>query len=391
MMLHIPADQQSCAVDVVDAILKQATIHHASDIHLEPIQTGLLIRVRIDGVLHDAATWISDKAASVTARIKVLSSMNLAEHRLPQDGKFSFQCKNRTIDVRVSTFPCSFGEKVVLRLLDQERLKISLSHLGLEPQMREQAEQLLARSFGFFLVAGPTGSGKTTTLYAVLSNLNNRKQHIITLEDPIEYTIPGISQAQIHPEAGFTFEKGIRSLLRQDPDIVMVGEMRDKQTARIAIEAALTGHIVLSTIHAGDAPSVIMRLLDMGIEPFLVNAALTGVVAQRLVRRLCSSCKIERPVTAEQHAFLNTLNSTIESLYKPVGCSDCLGTGYKGRIGIFQLLTMSDQLRSAIIQQPKLSEISVFAHEGGMRSLIHDGLDKLKAGLISYEEMIRAL
>jgi type II secretory ATPase GspE/PulE/Tfp pilus assembly ATPase PilB-like protein len=390
-MLHIPADQQSCAVDVVDAILKQATIHHASDIHLEPIPTGLLIRVRIDGVLHDAATWISDKAASVIARIKVLSSMNLAEHRLPQDGKFSFQCKNRTIDVRVSTFPCSFGEKVVLRLLDQERLKISLSHLGLEPQMREHAQELLARSFGFFLVAGPTGSGKTTTLYAALSNLNNRKQHIITLEDPIEYNIPGISQAQIHPEAGFTFEKGIRSLLRQDPDIVMVGEMRDKQTARIAIEAALTGHIVLSTIHAGDAPSVIMRLLDMGIEPFLINAALTGVLAQRLVRRLCSLCKIERPVTAEQQAFLNTLRSNIQSLYHPIGCADCLGTGYKGRIGIFQLLNMSDKLRSAIIQQPKLSEISVFAQEEGMRSLVHDGLDKLRAGIISFEEMIRAL
>lgn len=390
-MLHIPADQQSCAVNLVDAILKQATIHRASDIHVEPCATGLLIRVRIDGVLHDAITWVSEKASSAIARIKVLASMNLAEHRLPQDGTFSFQCKNRTIDVRVSTFPCSFGEKIVLRLLDQERLKISLSHLGLEPQMREHAEQLLARSFGFFLVAGPTGSGKTTTLYAALSNLNNRRQHIITLEDPIEYHIPGISQAQIQPEVGFTFEKGIRSLLRQDPDIVMVGEMRDKQTARIAIEAALTGHIVLSTIHAGDAPSVIMRLLDMGIEPFLINAALTGVMAQRLVRRLCEQCKVERPVTAEQQAFLNTLSSHIESLYQPVGCSDCLGTGYKGRIGIFQLLTMNDQLRSAIIQQPKLREINAFACDGGMRSLVHDGLDKLKAGLISFEEMIRAL
>ncbi len=206
-MLHIPADQQSCAVDVVDAILKQATIHHASDIHLEPIPTGLLIRVRIDGVLHDAATWISDKAASVIARIKVLSSMNLAEHRLPQDGKFSFQCKNRTIDVRVSTFPCSFGEKVVLRLLDQERLKISLSHLGLEPQMREHAQELLARSFGFFLVAGPTGSGKTTTLYAALSNLNNRKQHIITLEDPIEYNIPVLVRHKYTPRQVLPLKK----------------------------------------------------------------------------------------------------------------------------------------------------------------------------------------
>lgn len=390
-MLRIPADQQLSAVSLVDTVLKQATLYNASDIHFEPSSEGLVIRVRIDGVLYDAATCIIDTISSVMARLKILAHINVAEHRIPQDGKFSFNFKNRIIDVRLSTFPCSFGEKIVLRLLDQERLKISMPQLGFEPTMLAQSQQLLSGSFGFFLVAGPTGSGKTTTLYAALSALNNRRQHIITLEDPIEYNIPGISQAQIHPEAGFTFEKGMRALLRQDPDIVMVGEMRDKQTAHIAIEAALTGHIVLSTIHAGDAPSVIMRLLDMGIEPFLINAALTGVLAQRLVRRLCNACKVVKLPTADQQSIMTKLSCAIEKLYAPVGCTECLGTGYKGRIGIFQLLIMSNQVRSVVVQQPKLTDIEQIAQEEGMKTLAADAFAKLSQGLTSFEEVIRVL
>ncbi|MFZ5953542.1 MAG: GspE/PulE family protein [Candidatus Dependentiae bacterium] len=390
-MLRIPADQQLSAVSLVDTVLKQATLYNASDIHFEPSSEGLVIRVRIDGVLYDAATCIIDTISSVMARLKILAHINVAEHRIPQDGKFSFNFKNRIIDVRLSTFPCSFGEKIVLRLLDQERLKISMPQLGFEPTMLAQSQQLLSGSFGFFLAAGPTGSGKTTTLYAALSALNNRRQHIITLEDPIEYNIPGISQAQIHPEAGFTFEKGMRALLRQDPDIIMVGEMRDKQTAHIAIEAALTGHIVLSTIHAGDAPSVIMRLLDMGIEPFLINAALTGVLAQRLVRRLCNACKVVKLPTADQQSIMTKLSCTIEKLYESVGCTECLGTGYKGRIGIFQLLIMSNQLRSVIVQQPKLTDIEQIAQEEGMKTLAADAFAKLSQGLTSFEEVIRVL
>lgn len=388
-MLRISSDHNTSAVLMVDTVLHQAIMHNASDIHFEPSVEGLLIRVRIDGLLHDAALLDKLRMPPVLARLKVLANINVAEKRIPQDGKFGFTFKTRAVDVRVSTFPSCHGEKIVLRLLDQERLRISLQELGFVEDMLVACRNLLGLPHGFFLVAGPTGSGKTTTLYAALSALNDRSRHIITLEDPVEYHINGITQAQIHPEAGFTFEKGIRALLRQDPDIVMVGEMRDKQTAHIAIEAALTGHLVLSTIHASDAPSVVMRLLEMGIEPFLINAAVSGVLAQRLARRLCEGCKVAKPLSPEQASYLETIKVTLDQVYEAAGCSACHGLGYKGRVGIFQLLVMSNALRTLIVTNPGIEVIKAQAIADGMGSLLTDAAYKLKAGVISFNEMLK--
>ncbi|BDC34834.1 hypothetical protein Noda2021_07920 [Candidatus Dependentiae bacterium Noda2021] len=388
-MLRISSDHNTSAVAMVETVLNQAVLHNASDIHFEPSMAGLLIRVRVDGLLYDAALLDTARTPPVLARLKVLANINVAEKRIPQDGKFGFTYKARAVDVRVSTFPSCHGEKIVLRLLDQERLRISLQELGFVDDMLTACRSLLSLPHGFFLVAGPTGSGKTTTLYAALSALNERSRHIITLEDPVEYHIAGITQAQIHPEAGFTFEKGIRALLRQDPDIVMVGEMRDKQTAHIAIEAALTGHLVLSTIHAGDAPSVVMRLLDMGIEPFLINAAVSGVLAQRLARRLCDACKVARPLTSQEADYIKNITIPVDQVYEAAGCSHCHGLGYKGRVGIFQLLTMSDALRALIVHNPGIDMIRTQAQKDGMANLITDAVYKLKAGVISFAEMLK--
>lgn len=384
-------DEQS-VVSRVEELLKDAIAHRASDIHLEPMRDELRVRFRIDGVLVDQKSFSPSLMAAIIARLKILGNMNSAERRLPQDGKFHVMHDGNEIDVRVSTFPSLYGEKMVVRILDRTLQTIDLDSLGFEPTMLDAFKQLMQRQSGFFLVTGPTGSGKTTTLYAALSFLHNVEKNIVTLEDPVEYSLKGITQAQINVPVGFTFEKGMRSLVRQDPDIIMVGEIRDKITAGIAIEAALTGHLVLSTLHTTDAPSAIMRLMDMGIEPFLINAALSGVLAQRLVRKLCTDCRQKRTATPQELQLLQSYGMEgVDTIYEAHGCDSCDNLGYKGRVGIFELLEISPALRALIIQNPQFDEIYNQAIADGMVPLIKDGAHKVKEGIISLAEYARII
>lgn len=378
-------------ISIVDNLIAHAIFKSASDIHFEPMEHHMRVRLRIDGVLYDHDPVNQKIMQQMIARLKVLASINIAEKRVPQDGKFRIMRDGKEVDLRVSTFPTIYGEKVVLRILNRLDYTVALDKLGFSPKLVEQIQSLLKQSNGFFLVSGPTGSGKTTTLYASLAQLSTPEKNIVTLEDPVEYCVPGVCQAQIHPDAGFTFEKGIRSLLRQDPDVVMVGEIRDKQTAGIAIEAALTGHLVLSTIHTNDAPSVVMRLMDMDIEPFLINAAVSGVLAQRLARRICMNCKVERAPTDQEQAILEKYNRAVSSVFSGVGCQNCANLGTKGRIGIFEFLLMTDQLRALVVHYPSFAQISTQAKADGMRTLMHDGLDKVAQGIITVSELLRVV
>ena len=384
-------EQDFPIIGMVDTVLSQAVTQAASDIHFEPTPDHLRVRLRIDGVLYDHQTLNTAVMQQFLTRLKVLASINITQKRVPQDGKFRIMCGEREIDLRVSTFPTMYGEKIVVRILDRALHTISLENLGFADHMKEQIAAIIAKPSGFFLVSGPTGSGKTTTLYAALNAVNKPDKNIITLEDPVEYCVANVTQSQIHPEAGFTFEKGIRSLLRQDPDIIMVGEIRDKLTAGTAIEAALTGHLVFSTVHTNDAPGVVMRLMDMGIEPFLINEALTGVLAQRLARRICSQCKFQRAVTDQERELLKRFGSLLESVFEGKGCQQCLGLGVKGRVGIFQLLGMTSSLRSLIVRYPSFDDIYSQACADGMKTLIDDGLTKVEQGIISLSELERII
>lgn len=376
---------------LVQDFMREAIDRSASDIHFEPHADGMVVRFRIDGILHRHTTVRAISMQHITSHIKVLGALNLAQKRIPQDGKFHFTHLRRDIDIRVSTFPTVWGEKVVLRILDRKQQPIALEKLGLSATMYESLVPLLAKSSGFILVSGPTGSGKTTTLYAALHRLNTPLRHIITLEDPVEYHLPGVTQGQIHPAAGFTFESGMRSLLRQDPDVVMIGEIRDQQTAGIAIEASLTGHLVFSTVHTNDAPSVIMRLMDMGVEPFLINASVSGVLAQRLARMLCTVCRVEVAIPEEHAAFLRTWQYPRETVWQAKGCKDCNSLGYKGRVGIFELMIMSDAMRALLVHVPSFSQLRVQAQTDGLISLMRDGLDKVAAGIIDVPELLRVV
>lgn len=383
-------------IQLVDSLIHTAIERSASDIHVESTPQGARIRYRIDGVLYDQDTVPLALAHQLVSRFKVLAHVDIAEKRIPQDGKFRVVVPSSTgeaqsVDLRVSTFPSLHGEKVVVRILDRTKNMIKLESLGFDAAMLEQFQHLIARPSGFFLVTGPTGSGKTTTLYAALAHLNTPEKNIITLEDPVEYNLEGITQGQIHPVAGFTFEKGIRSVLRQDPDIAMVGEIRDKETAQTAIEAALTGHAVFSTLHTNDAPGAIMRLMDMGIEPFLINAALTGVLAQRLARKICDHCKVSVKPTAQEKDLLQRYGSPITKLYVGKGCPQCFGLGYKGRVGIFELLVMTGDIRSLVVRHPNFDDINRQARADGMRTLLDDGLQKVNAGLLTLNELGRVV
>ena len=384
-------EKNNSAITLANTIIADAVNHRASDIHIEPTQIGARVRWRIDGVLFDQRMVELPLAQQLISRVKVISNINIAERRLPHDGKLSMTVDDKQIDLRVSTFPSLYGEKIVIRILDRSQHMISLEQLGLSKPMLESFSRLLFKSSGFFLVAGPTGSGKTTTLYAGLTALNAPEKNIITLEDPIEYYLDGTTQGQIHTEAGFTFQRGLRALLRQDPDVVMVGEMRDRETAQIAIEAALTGHIVLSTVHTNDAPSVIMRLIDMGIEPFLINAALSGVLAQRLARTICHHCKQAVKPTENEKEMLIKLGMPKCHLFAGSGCEQCMGLGYRGRTGIFELLVVSPAMRSLIMKQPSFDELAAQAAQDGMRPLLIDGLGKVDAGIITLAELIRCV
>ena len=376
------------AVYLVDSLLHKAIEVGASDIHLEPTTESMRVRYRIDGILYDQEPIDLADSSSVLSRLKVLSSIDIAQKRVPQDGKFRVKIdkKNNLIDLRVSTFPSIYGEKMVIRILDKAQNFKELEGLGFNQDALVKLYGLIKRPYGFFLVTGPTGSGKTTTLYSVLSKLNDAQRNIVTMEDPVEYNLDGITQSQINPKAGFTFDKGLRSILRQDPDVIMVGEIRDKQTAQTAIEAALTGHLVFSTLHTNDAASAVTRLIEMGIEPFLISASLVGVLAQRLVRKLCNKCKQQIALTLQEQEVLG--KEKLQKAYRPKGCKSCFNLGYKGRTGIFELLVVDDLIRELILNRLSVDAIRLKSVENGLKTMLDDGILKVKDGAVSVDELL---
>ncbi len=383
-------------VRLVNSILFQAAEDGASDVHFEPQEDALAIRFRIDGVLQEVQRVPKRMTAGVTTRLKVLAKLDIAERRKPQDGRISMNAAaaGRMLDVRVATLPTVEGESVVMRLLDKSKRPPTLTELGLADEMRAQLEELVRRPTGALLVTGPTGSGKSTTLFAALTEINRPEINIITVEDPVEYRLPGVNQVQINNRAGLTFAAALRSILRSDPDVVMVGEIRDGETARISIEAAMTGHFVLSTLHTNDAPSALTRLTEMGVEPFLTGAAVTGVLAQRLARRLCNHCcELYSPSVEELLAAHVSPDVAAASdgmvFYRRRGCPRCGQTGYRGRVGVFQLLEMNEELSALASAKASREEIERAALAGGMRTLWDDGIAKVGAGLTSLEELAR--
>jgi type IV pilus assembly protein PilB len=383
------AGEDASVIQLVHRVIKDAVERGASDIHFEPGEDEMRIRYRIDGVLQEAATVPSSAVPAVVSRVKILSDLDIAERRIPQDGRISMQVGEKPIDLRVATLPASFGEKVVMRILDQSKVMIELEMLGMLPQALERFTKAFGQAHGAVLVTGPTGSGKSTSLYGALNQLNTIEKNIITIEDPVEYQLPGITQVQVNNKAGLSFASGLRSMMRADPDIIMVGEIRDRETAQIAIEAALTGHLVLSTLHTNDAPGAVTRLIEMGIEPFLVGSAVDCVVAQRLARLLCEECKRRTTITAEvMRANGFNVGLALEA-YEPVGCARCGGSGYKGRIGLYEVMWVSDTIRSlAVAREPSETIAHAAVHEGMMR-LREDGLEKVRRGLTSIAEIAR--
>jgi type IV pilus assembly protein PilB len=377
-------------IKLVNSIIAQAVEDGASDIHFEPHNKDMRVRFRVDGVLHETTTVPRRMVPGVVSRVKIMADLDIAEKRLPQDGRVTLQVEGHHVDVRIVTMPQAGGEAVVMRLLDKESVMLTLDALGIRDGARERFETGVRKSYGAVLVTGPTGSGKSTTLYAALNTVNSIEKNIITIEDPVEYQIPGINQMQVNLKAGLTFAQGLRSMLRADPDIIMVGEIRDSDTARIAIEAALTGHLVLSTLHTNDAPSAITRLSEMGIAPFLTASALDVVVAQRLARRLCNYCKKRTVLTTEALKSANFQDAAFDiEAYEPVGCARCSHTGYKGRVGIYEVMQLTDEIREMTIERKDASMIGQKAVEQGMRLLRDDGLEKVRLGVTSIAEVAR--
>jgi general secretion pathway protein E len=378
-------------IKLVSLLLFEAVQQKASDIHIQPYEDRLMVRIRVDGVLFDVFTLPASVQEEVVSRVKVMAKMNIAEKRLPQDGRATVQVGDRVIDLRVSTVPASHGERVVIRLLDKSSRLYTLSELGMDGRTLKRFQELIQVEHGLILVTGPTGSGKTTTLYAALGQINSTQQNIITLEDPIEYQLDGISQIQIAEKRGMTFASGLRSVLRQDPDIVMIGEIRDHETAVMGIQSALTGHLVFSTLHTNDAASAVTRLLDLGIEPYLVGSSLVGVLAQRLVRQVCRECARPYRPAASELATLDYEPTAGEraAFRKGAGCPACRGTGYQGRAGCFELLTVDEAIRGLVKARATSSEINEAAKRAGMRGLCDDGLAKVACGLTTLEEVAR--
>jgi len=370
-------------------IIDEATKARASDIHFQPQEDGLRVRYRIDGTLHDMLTLPIRTTTPLISRIKILANMNIADHHRPQDGQFSINTKGRLLDIRVGTTPTVYGEMAALRLLDKSRATLDLSQLGFRPESLEKYEKMLKYPYGMILVSGPTGAGKTTTLYASLNCLDDTAQNIITIEDPVEYRFKNINQVQVNTRADITFSRGLRSLLRLDPDVILVGEIRDAETARIAVQAALTGHLVLSSIHANDAIGTVFRLLDLGIEPFLVSSALLGVVAQRMVRRICPDCAslVEAPMVEQMVYNKESGEERKEFLYGS-GCKSCTYTGYQNRTGIFEILLMSDEIRMMLLSGTTTNELRHEAIKEGMIPMIRDGLLKVKDGITTPAEVL---
>lgn len=379
--------EETPVIKLVNMLIMQALRDRASDIHIEPEKDLLRIRYRIDGVLHEVAKSPMELHPAVSSRIKILSKMDIAEKRIPQDGRFQMKTEGKEIDLRVSTFPTVYGENVVMRLLDRANILLGFEDLGFQQPMLSEYEKLIHRPYGIILVTGPTGSGKTTTLYSTLQAINTIEKNIITVEDPVEYHLDLIRQCQVNAKVGLTFAAGLRSILRQDPDIVMVGEIRDQETAEIAIHAALTGHLVLSTLHTNDAPSAVTRLVDMGIEPFLVASSLIGVLAQRLVRVICPKCKSSYNPSAVLLKEMGLGPDTV--LFKGKGCNHCKNTGYRGRLAIFQFMAMTSEIRDLVIKSSSADQIQKEARKTGMMSLREDGLNKAREGFTTIEEVLR--
>jgi type IV pilus assembly protein PilB len=376
-------------IKLVNSIIAQAVQDGASDLHFEPDGREMRVRFRVDGVLSESTTIPRRMVAGVVSRVKIMANLDIAERRLPQDGRVSLNIERHPIDVRVVTLPSVHGEGIVMRVLDKEQVLLTLDTLGMRDEARQRFEAGFNQSYGAVLVTGPTGSGKSTTLYAALNAINTPEKNIITIEDPVEYQLPGINQIQVNPRAGLGFAQGLRSMLRADPDVIMVGEIRDAETAKIAVESALTGHLVLSTLHTNDAPSALTRLTEMGIEPFLTASAVDCVLAQRLARTLCRHCK-RRTVLGVDALRAAGFEAVFDiEAYEPVGCARCNHTGYKGRTGIYEVMTLSDTIRAMTIERASSDQIRAVAVDEGMRLLRQDGLEKVRLGITSIAEISR--
>ena len=387
--------EQAPVIELVNNLLSQAVDLGASDIHVEPTEESFTVRMRLDGVLHTRLTQSMDRFPAVASRIKLVAGLDIAERRLPQDGRITERISGREMDIRVSTVPCAFGESIVLRMLAKERDELVFNNLGMEPDHLEMFRSWLISTNGIILVTGPTGSGKSTTLAAALEEIDDGVKKIITVEDPVEYQMPNITQMQVHSEIGFTFARALRAILRQDPDVIMIGEIRDLETAEIAIRAALTGHVVLSTVHTNDAISSFTRLIDMGVEPFLVAAPVRGVQAQRLVRKACPNCSTQIPRPALVEGYLDAIPETMlgNNWVKVEGCDHCRHTGYRGRTGIYELVPMTETLQDLIVSGAHVNELKRAAQELGThcRTLVEDGLIKASRGETTVEELMRAM
>ena len=386
-------DDEAPIIRLVNSILSQAVKERASDIHIEPFEKDIVIRFRHDGVLKEIVRAPKRFQASISSRVKIMGNLNIAEKRLPQDGRIRIKVAGRDVDLRLSTVPTSYGERIVLRILDKQTVLLDLESLGFLPENLETIIQLIKRPYGIILVTGPTGSGKTTSLYAALSRINTPDRNILTIEDPVEYQIQGIGQMQVNRKIEFTFARGLRAILRQDPDVVLIGEIRDLETAENAIQAALTGHLVFATLHTNDAPSAFTRLTDMGVEPFLSASSVIAVMAQRLVRRVCPSCReAYDPLDAELGELgLTDFAATRagHTLYRAAGCSECNDSGYRGRLGIHELMHMGDEVRSLVMQNADSSQLKRTAISVGMKTLRDDGAIKVLAGLTTIDEVMR--
>jgi general secretion pathway protein E len=376
-------------VRLVNVLIDGALAADASDIHIEPFEDSLLVRYRIDGLLYDQEAPPRRLRAALTSRIKIMAEMNIAERRLPQDGRIRVTAHGRPVDIRVSTVPTVHGESIVMRLLDRSSVFLTFDRLGFSPRTAETFDGLIRRPHGILLVTGPTGSGKTTTLYAALDKINRPDLKIITVEDPVEYQLKRVNQIPVKPKIGLSFAAGLRHIVRQDPDVIMVGEIRDLETAEIAIQAALTGHLVFSTLHTNDAPGAITRLQDMGCEPYLFSSVLNGVLAQRLVRRICEACRVPKAADTAQLAALGIAATGAEELFHGKGCDQCRGTGYRGRTGIYELLKITDDVRSLIVRKAPAGEIRENAIAHGMLTLREDGWAKACAGVTTVAEILR--
>jgi general secretion pathway protein E len=383
--------EEAPIIRLLNALFQQAVKEKASDIHIEPYEKELDVRLRIDGILRKILSPPKIIQDALISRVKIMANLDIAEKRLPQDGRIRILIGGTDIDIRVSIVPTSFGERAVLRLLDRRHGLIGLNEMGFEGDARQRFEGLLEKTNGIILVTGPTGSGKTTTLYAALNRVHTEEKNIITVEDPVEYQLKGIGQIQVNPKIGLAFASGLRSILRQDPDVIMVGEIRDFETAEIAIQASLTGHLVLSTLHTNDAPSAVTRLIDMGMEPFLVASSLVAVLAQRLLRVLCEHCKDSYEPTEKEAQYFSFFKTPYPhlKLYRSVGCDKCRGSGYLGRTGIFELLYIDNDIRQMITGRTDSHGIKEYAVSKGMKALYVDGLSKVIKGLTTLEEVIR--